>query len=107
MKIIEKRDNYRTLADKNKVAAAINVFNAGVCALGIIGIEALKRKGLDLDEGFLQSVNYIGEPVLGLAGAGSIVGMVKSIAQNIHYEKLVNNADKIIAINETYSRSGR
>ena len=107
MNIIEKKDNYQTLADKNKIEAVVNALNAGVCALGIIGIEALKRKGIDFNDGFLQTVNYFGEPVIGLAGAGSVVGMVKNIAKNIHYEKLIASADKIININETYSRGGR
>ena len=85
----------------------VNAINAGVFALGIVGIEALKNEGLNLSEGFLFSTNYVFEPTLAVLTAGSVGGMVKNIVNNIHFESLVANANKIIAINDKNGRGGR
>ncbi len=87
MKIV-KKENYKTLADQSKKEAIVYAVEAGICALGIVGIQSIKGRGISLDDGFLSTVNYVIEPVLGISAGVCVYEMIKKILDNIYYEKL-------------------
>lgn len=107
MTILERKNRYQTLADQNKLKSVGYALGLGVCSLGIIGLQSLKKQGIDLDDGFLQTVNWVIEPILGIGAGASALKMIEKILNNIHYNKLIVEADKIIEIEERNSMGGR
>ena len=101
---VTKREEYETLEKDAKVGAIVNAFNAGTCALGVLGLEILKKKvGVDASEGFKQTVFYLIEPLAAIGSIGSVIGLVKELSKKSYYERMIDTID----IEEDLARGGR
>lgn len=101
---VTKKEEYETLEKNAKVGAIVNAFNAGTCALGVLGLEILKKKvGAEASEGFRQTVFYLIEPLAAIGSLGSVVGLVKELSKKSHYERMIDTID----IEEDLARGGR
>ena len=101
---ITKKEQYETLEKNAKVGAIVNAFNAGTCALAVLGLEILKKKvGAEASEGFKQTVFYLMEPLVAIGGIGSVIGLAKELSKRSHYEKMIDAID----IEEDLARGGR
>lgn len=101
---LTKKEEYETLAKNAKRDAIVNAFNTGTYALVVLGLEILKKKvGMDVSDGFRQTVFHLIEPAAAICSMGSVVGLAKELAKKSHYEDMVEFTDELYNI----SRGGR